>query len=321
MSKRAIVIGDEVKRKIDEEYEKAFATKTGKERRKEYAPVAITSSQSQYMEHQIFPPNTWLMDLVRFDNGAWYCWFIEANTRFLIVIEGNGSTLTPDAWEQFTARVPTAYFKQAFASFLALNTIEKTNRKTRQQTRFKPVSLIIGDSEKAFWSREMLDMYSRDGIRYERVNTAKDGHIRLAILDRSVRTIRDMLYRLKVNAAMPEDVYRTVLIYNNTAHKSLNNYTPKQVHNNIWLEKRIIQNLKGENWLTSHKQDFIIPDGEEVAVRQNYSIFEKRRSTVKSGRHQIQSKDKTHGYYIVKDEEGNESRAYRRDLKPIRKIK
>ena len=88
-NQRPIVILDEYSRDIGVDYDNAFVTKKGKEKKKEY-----DSSQSRFMERQLFPPNTWLMDFVRFDNGAWFCWFIEANTRYLIPIEGNGTMIT-----------------------------------------------------------------------------------------------------------------------------------------------------------------------------------------------------------------------------------
>ena len=316
---RPIYILDEETRPIDNDYSNAFATKEGNTQKRNYVSTAITTSQSRFMEHQIFPFNTWLMDLVRFDNGVWFCWFIEANTRYLIAIEGNGRTITADAWETFSARVPTDFFLDAFKAFQQLNTIPSTTRARAANERRKPVSLIIGDSEKAFWSERMLQHYHTEGIEYERINTKQEGHIRLAILDRSVRTIRDMLYRLNIQRVSPDNVYRAVAIYNNTVHKTLG-YTPKQVHCSEALERRVIQNLKADNWVRTHRTDYPIPAGSEVSVRKQYSIFEKRRSTVRSGKHTLMSRNKR-GQYSVRNNEGETFSVYRRDLKPILKRK
>lgn len=314
---RPIYILDGPNRDINTDFSNAFLTKIGNKRKKEYIPIAITTSQASYMEHQVFPLNTWLMDLVRFDNGAWYCWFLEANTRFLIVVEGNGQTITTDAWEEFSARVPSEFFLEAFKTFQALNKIPTSNRKTRKGEKRKPVSLIIGDSEKAFWSARMLAYYNQQHIRYERINTKSEGHIRLSILDRSVRTIRDMLYRLDISNVGPDDLYRAVVIYNNTIHRTLG-YTPLQVHCNQVLERRVLQRLKTDNWITTHRTDYQIGEGEEVAVRQKYKPFEKHRSTVKKGKYTVSNRNKD-GSYEVRDSESKRSKVYRRDLKPIRK--
>ena len=312
---RPIYILDEETRPIGHDFSIAFDTKEGSERKTNYQSRAITTSQSKYMEHQIFPLNTWMMDLVRFDNGVWFCWFIEANTRYLIAIEGNGTTITQDAWETFSARVPTDYFLEAFKAFQQLNTVPTSNRNTRTM-RGKPISLIIGDSEKAFWSARMIEHYVREGIEYQRVNTQQEGHIRLAILDRSVRTIRDILYRLNIQNITPDSVYRAVAIYNNTVHRTIG-YTPKQVHCNPALEMRVIQNLKADNWTTTHRKDYDIPSGHEVSVRKQYGLFEKRRSTVRRGKHTVSGRNKR-GQYTIKDSEGQTFISYRRDLKPLR---
>ena len=317
INRRPIYILDRPNRDIGTDYSRSFKTKVGKQKKENYTPIAITSKQSSYMEHQVFPLNTWLIDLVRFDNGAWFCWFIEANTRFLIVVEGNGQTITEEAWEEYSARVPSEFFFEAFRTFQELNTIPTSNRRTRRGEKRKPVSLIIGDSEKAFWSARMLAYYSQQNIHYERINTKQEGHIRLSILDRSVRTIRDILYRLDIMNIAPDDVYRAVIIYNNTIHRTLG-YTPLQVHCNPSLERRVIQNLKADNWITTHRKDYYIGEGEEVAVRQIYKPFEKHRSTVRSGKHTVSERNKR-GQYTIKDGEGKTFISYRRDLKPIRK--
>ena len=314
-NRRPIYILDRPKRDIQTDFGHAFSTKIGRQK-KDYTPIAITTPQASFMEHQVFPLNTWQMDLVRFDNGVWFCWFIEANTRFLIVVEGNGQTITEDAWEEYSARVPTDFFLEAFKTFQALNTVPNSNRRTRGEKR-KPVSLIIGDSEKAFWSARMLNYYSQQRIQYERINTKQEGHIRLAVLDRSVRTIRDILYRLDVSNVSPDDVYRAAVVYNNTIHKTLN-HTPLQVHCNLALERQVIQRLKTDNWITTHRKEYHIKEGEEVAVRQTYKPFEKHRSTIKKGRFTVSGRNKD-GSYEVKDSESKSSKVYRRDLKPIRK--
>ena len=242
---------------------------------------------------------------------------VEANTRYLIPIEGNGEAITEDAWEPFTARVPQEYFMKAFKTFLQVNVLPKTTRNIRNNLQPKNVFKIIGDSEKAFWTPMMMRFYKRLHIKTEKVNTARDGHIRMAILDRIVRTIRDMLYTLDYKTFHPNDIIRIATIYNNTKHSTLQ-YTPKQVHQDPLLEKTIMRKLKADNWIISHRDGFALDSGTEVSVRKLYKPFEKKRSTVERGTYTITEKNED-GSYTVKNNMGKQLTKYRRDLKPIRK--
>ena len=304
------------RRPLEHDYKTSFKSKVAYDT-KQSLSTEIRSPQREYQLHQVFPENTWLIDLVRFTDDCWYVFFVEANTRYLIPVEGNGEAITEDAWEPFTARVPSEYFMKAFKTFLQVNVLPKTERNIRNNMQPKNVSLIIGDSEKAFWTPMMTRFYKRLHIKTEKVNTAKEGHTRMSILDRLVRTIRDMFYTLNYKTYHPNDMIRIATIYNNTKHSTLQ-YTPKQVHENAQLERSIMRKLKAENWIISHRHGFSLNDGVEVSVRKLYKPFEKKRSTVERGTYTIQSKNRD-GSYTVKNPEGKTLTKYRRDLKPIRK--
>ena len=307
---------------LQEAYTTAFRTKEKTLNKK--SKYRAIKKQQKLQLHQIFAPDTWLIDLVKF-NDFYYVFFVEANTRYLISIVGNGDLITNDAIEQTGLRVKTDRFYNIFKQFEKKNVIETTDRgmklRSYQQQR-KRINKIIGDSEKAFWSQMMINYYKSQRIEYEKINTVVEGHIRLSILDRLVRTIRDMVENAKIEVVSPNEMNTLAEVYNNTNHKALMDFTPYEVHNDFKKERMIIERRQGSNMIVRNRYKQNLQVGDIVYVRRLYAPFEKHRySTVRELYRIIKINNDSLGIKTY-DIEGIESKHYvanvaRRDLRPI----
>ena len=282
--------------KLYEAFDKAYKTKIGEEIRHSRTHKFV--SQHKFMRHQVFTPGSWLVDLVKFGD-YWYVFFVEANTRYLIVIQGNSDFLTPSAIEVNTnKRVPTDIFLEVFKRFEEMNG--------------KPVTNLIGDSEKAFWSKLMMEYYQEKNIAVEINNVSKQGHIRMSILDRIVRTMRDICYNmhLEKNVA-PNEMIQAVVVYNDTTHhtfrKMLNkDLTPKMLHENPDYEKQFIQALKLDNIHISSQRGFHIPVGIKVVAFDELAPLEKRkRSKVLEGDYVVEQFNLDGTYKLKNNDDGS----------------
>ena len=211
----------------------------------------------------------------------------------------------PFAYIQVEGRLKTDLFKSLFIEFL--------------EDCVKKPTLIIGDSEKAFWSQNVMrPFYAQNNIEIQPINVSQEGHIRLAVLDRLVRTIRDMCDNLKIdseNITIPT-LQEVITTYNNTKHKDLQNHTPREVYLDELLENRILKGRRTENWLKSNNEGFLIPEGSDVLIRRKYSKFEKRRgTTTRDGEFEVVRRVSGTMYEVKNKETGETEIVARRDLK------
>lgn len=270
-----ILITDSEPNKLINTFENAFKTKTGTEHKRSETHKWI--KQDKYMFRQIYPIGSWLVDLVKFGE-YWYVFFVEACSRYLIVIQGNSNFLTNDAVEiNLQGRVPSNIFLEAFQQFERMNSGR--------------IRLLIGDSERAFWSQTMLNYYASRKIATIKINVSEDGHTRMSILDRVVKTIRDACYKLKYPESVePKDMINVVITYNNTTHATLtkflgDNYTPLELHTNKTLQEIFNNNLDKDNLDIRNQKGYIILPGTEVVVKNNENKkFEKHHSNTIAGK-------------------------------------
>ena len=293
------IIKDPNEKTLETIFNNAFKSKVGKDVKEVEADERthrFPKNQNHLHLHQIFHPNTWLIDLVKFDD-FWYVFFVEANTRYLIVVQGNSDFLTNDATStevQPKKRVKTDIFMDVFKRFQEIN-------------GSKPIYKIIGDSERAFWSKSMMTYYKENNILIEKINVSKEGHVRLGILDRLVRTIRQMCYNAELSElVIPTEMIKIVLTYNNTQHSVFYKYakikaTPLEVHNNPDLEKRFIQGLISQNEKTAQQDTFYLDTGTPVIVKApTPEIFSKNKQPSMKGIYYVE-KRYDDGKYVVKN--------------------
>ena len=326
-------------------------------RGKAIRPAVFKDPQHRYQQRQIFPKNTWLLDLVCMNDKEakvkyWYVFFVEANTRYLIVLPANGF-YNSGAWEQNVTRINESNFLRIFKAFRELNFITKPHNR-RSAVQKKPVFKIIADSEKAFWAKNALDYYKKEKIKLGKVNVRREGHTRMSILDRVVRTIRGLLLSLNSSRKKggvrkltreerenllnnwqeddslerrvpknyipptPDVLLQLATLYNNHNNKALGGFTPKQAHNNPLFERRLNIRRLTDNFLRTRAAGTILDEDAEVDVRANNTgLFDKENLGIEPETYQVLKRLDGGLYRLLGTETGKRISRYRKDLRPV----
>ena len=106
-------------------------------------------------------------------------------------------------------------------------------------------------------------------------------HSSLGLIDRVIRTIRDMAYNMRIRLITPEIMKQIVYLYNNSPHSTLSKYagqlvTPENVDNDPELEDFIIRKIKQENYSIMNNLGFNLSKGAKVDVYNVDSSMAKR---------------------------------------------
>ena len=291
-------------------YANAFRTKT-QLKDKESNSHAFNDDPSKYM-HQVFPPNTYFADIVQFGKyerkGMGYFMFMHANSRYIILCTGSLVFYDEDLYEFSPTGVKgTQMFMKAMEQLIKDHKIET----------------LITDAEPGWKSQTAEVFYANHHIKHVAINVSQEGHHRMGILDRAVRTLRDMVYNAKVPETDPIKLQRIVYVYNTTKHKTLSQYlgcatTPSNVFNNPSLELRLINEIHAANWSTAHLPDYDIADGSEVVIKEVYtSNLDKRRRTAKDGTWIVMSHFGQR-YEVKNIENGEVLQVFRSGIAPIK---
>ena len=162
-----------------------------------------------------------------------------------------------------------------FAYFEPLNS--KSSQSINQSlqsfiNKFHPTRLI-SDSEPAFTSKENIDLLTQHKVKQFIVQDLQHNHSSLGIIDRFIRTLRDMNQPKptskhestdpKYKSFTTKKMDKLIKIYNNSYHSAIK-MEPVQMQNDINLEKKhIIKHQKHKN-KQSHLKDFDLPIGSYV---------------------------------------------------------
>ena len=289
-----------------------------------------------YQLHKTGARHSYIIDIMFEDRGiipssnekATFCYLlaININTRFL--------------YAQLMNKVINA----------ATNSYGKVNVKSSRSfilamERFYQQGIIIrhlyGDSEKSFWSPAATGFYDKHNIvdywpvpRQKKVqyppfmktkrklnDKTEPLHGALAIMDRVIRTLRDMAYNMEVDVITPEIMEMLVSQYNNAPHSTLSKYagfpvSPAQAHSDIELEDLIVRRIAQENYMIRARPNFYIPNGTKVKVYNEKDTMNKRRSIVQPGDNEVIAF--TEGLYVVKNNYNDELQSVPRwKLQPI----
>ena len=117
-------------------------------------------------------------------------------------------------------------------------------------------------------------------------------HSSLGIIDRVIRTIRDMAYVMQCGIITPEIMYEIVHQYNNAPHRGLSRWagfavTPKMVQDDYQLEEFIIRRISRENNSIMAQIGYTLPVGTPVRIYNEKDTMLKRRSQVRPGKFRI----------------------------------
>ncbi|KAK8839238.1 hypothetical protein M9Y10_032167 [Tritrichomonas musculus] len=253
------------------------------------ASFNLKSNIKRYQLHKCASRNTWIIDLMYCDKLC-YLVAINVNTKYLYV-------------ELMNDKIDINKFskKDIKSTFTYLRTLDRMINKGMN------VKHLIGDGEMAFNSREARDAYyNSKGIDFKPVprqimgvypefmqkerNAAKTDplHGSLGIIDRVIRTIRDIAYNMKIGIITPNIMSDIVKQYNNSPHKGLSKWagfsvSPKMVNDDPDLENYIVRKINQENYNVMNKPGFKINVGTNVKVYNEKDTMNKRRAIIQPG--------------------------------------
>lgn len=262
--------------------------------------------------HSVASRYTYLIDLMQTQDIV-YLIAININTRYLFARPVNVAVNNGN-------RVITREIKSAQVFINALGDMVDFDNLY--------VEKLIGDAEKAFFSEEAINVYHDfpQRIKFEKVRRQKVGghteplHSSLGIIDRVIRTIRDMAYLMKVERITPNIMSEIVWQYNNSPHKTLSKYagfdvTPKMVQDDADLEEFIVRKIVQENYEIMNRKDWKLENGTNVKVYNPKDTMMKRRRVIQPGEHFVVGYED--GLYRVRDDKNNEQVVPRYRLKKM----
>ena len=117
-------------------------------------------------------------------------------------------------------------------------------------------------------------------------------HSSLAIIDRVIRTLREMAYNMQIRLITPDVMHQLVYLYNNSPHTTLSKYagqfvTPEEVDNDPELEDFIARRIKQENYTIMNSSGFNLSKGANVEVYNVDSSMAKRRTVKQEGEFKV----------------------------------
>ena len=234
-----------------------------------------TKNNRRFELKTVAPHGLFIADLM-FVKDYCYLIMIEVNTRKIYIEPTN--IIYTDSYESTT--------KDKKNTQLYLKAL------TNIRNRGADIKAIKGDGEGAFNSRESLDYYRKNNITFiavERMKLANGhtdpSHTSLALIDRAIRTLRDMAYNSRIDLT-PINISRLVDIYNHTPHSTLSrimgfDVCPTDAANDKELETEIARRIQQQNYSTVYKPSYLLPNGTVCRVFEEYDKFSKRRSQVK----------------------------------------
>ena len=263
----------------------------------------------RFQLHRVAERNTWMIDLMEI--------YIKKKQplKYLIAINVNTKYLYAQILNVMISK--TEFSKDELKATMSyLRALQKLIDKGMK------VEHLIGDGEGAFNSKLAREsFYNSRGIDFKPVARQPKGaypdfmkyeqkkakkteplHSSLGIVDRVIRTIRDMAYNMNIGVITPEVMDEIVNQYNNAPHRGLSKWagfsvTPKMVNDDPELENYIVRRILQANWEIKNNVEFNINDGVNVKVYNMTDNKMKRRSVIRPGEFKVIGKK--NGLYEV----------------------
>ena len=243
---------------------------------------------------------------------------ININTRYLYVALVNQILFGDDTVNSEEKRQRFAKYDKSADKYL--NTLDKLIHSGVN------IRQLTFDGEGAFVSRKAQKYYKDHNIKYKTAPRMKMGnypdfmkkeqkqiktdpmHSSLGLVDRVIRTLRDMAYNMGVGIITPSIMDELVRQYNNAPHKTLSKYagrsvSPKMVNDDKDLESYIVMNICKENYNIMMSDGFYLNKGMSVKLYNEKDGMMKRRTNVQPGKYKVIGF--ANGLYRVVDEKNN----------------
>ena len=242
----------------------------------------VFPNNKKFNLHAVSPHGLFIIDLMFVDNTC-YLVAIELNTRKLYIEPTNIINESSD-YETVTKDK-----KNTILYLIALQKIISSGAN---------IKALRGDGEGAFNSHKSQTFYQEHGISFIPVSRIRltngktePNHNSLAIVDRVIRTIRDMSFNSKLKLTSTT-ITQFVQIYNDTPHSTLSKVmgfevTPNIASSDIELETEIVRRIQQQNFSTVHSPMFSLMKGVKCTVLENYDQFAKKRSKIKPDLYEV----------------------------------
>ncbi len=252
----------------------------------------LKENKKRYSLRVVAPVGTYIMDLM-FVSGFVYLIAINVNTRKAYAKETSIYESDEEAKEILVDKAGGKTIKQIKEALIYL----------MSYTDFRP-NIIRGDGEKAFNAKSMLIWFRQQHINFIPVRrlmlndtaphegSVKDkfksdpSHGSLSIIDRFIRTLRDMAFNAKIKNITPDVMKMLIKNYNIAPHKHLSKYIGENTSPNDMdeeKEKYLIRRLCQENYNIRNGYGYMLPKGTKVDVYNEKDVMFKRRSLIKYG--------------------------------------
>ncbi len=144
---------------------------------------------------------------------------------------------------------------------------------------------LTSDMEKSFASAENINLYKEYKCQYQFINS-NHNHSSLGIIDRFIRTLRDMNTPMISDRLQSDDIsFRAISAnkmdfllkaYNNAVHNAINT-TPLDMYTNPELEKEYIYECLERKHAQTRISDFSLKIGQHVRIRLGRAGLGKKR--------------------------------------------
>ena len=246
----------------------------------------LKDNLKKYSLHKVAHRGSYMIDFMVHKKKYIYLVAININTRYAMIEMTNISVSDENESEE---RILSKDAKTTSSYLRALN-------KMIDEVKFmNPIRHLTGDGESAFKSKLAMKFYEQYNITFHPVTRMKiEGkkgtdplHSSLGLVDRFIRTIRDMLFNAELQIT-PLAIKEMVRQYNNAPHTTLSKYigfdvSPLMVQQDKNKEEYIVMKINKENIQTRMRYDFDIPVGSTVKVYNEKDVLGKRRVIAREG--------------------------------------
>ena len=241
--------------------------------------IDVKSQKKELSLHHVALPGTYMMDLM-FDgpksNPHSFLVAINVNTRKVYAV-----------YTRVQIDEKTFEMKSARVLIPALNAII-TSIDSDDNPGLNGLREIIMDGEKGMYSEKVRKHLQERKIKIRRVDV-KEIHTALSLIDRVIRTLRDMNYRENNGPGRLIDEHimnHLVEKYNKSVHLGLSrligfDVSPNDVHRVKELQMKVMKRLEQKNFLVYTDARFAFNKGNRVAIWDPPKWNVKRRLRVK----------------------------------------
>ena len=255
----------------------------------------LKDNLKKYSLHKVAPRGSYMIDFMIHKKKYVYLVAININTRYAMIEMTNITVPDEKDSQESQEKVLSKDAKTTSSYLRALN-------KMIDEVKFmNPIRHLTGDGESAFKSSFAMKFYEQYNITFhpvprmmiegKRTKAGNQGtdplHTSLALVDRFIRTIRDMIFNAELQIT-PLAIKEMVRQYNNAPHSTLSKYigfdvSPLMVQQDKNKEEYIVMKLNKENIQTRMRYDFDIPIGSIVKVYNEKDVLGKRRVIARKG--------------------------------------